>query len=305
MKLQCYGGNRCSRRASSTPEIWPSQCATSAASFSRNHAPTAAMSADDRRPLSSRGFGRSATTAVFLIDMRLPCVMLTLTRTSWCARPRGPAHTVIGRPLSAGKMFTSSKSSSVSFKTAPMTYQAEQSGPAHTGVTLSSLGAYPTSSSRPDVVDGASDHGIIILLPGLRSSLLSVHAATDFWWRGAFATLAYSRVDTLADRTVAWMDYRAACTGHPRPPAGEPRSPQGVRRRRGWRPLSALRLPRSARSRRRHHAACTPRSRRLAAHQSHRRLSVGCRNRPRSGWAPSALAPLSRLMPHNVLGLSA
>src|SRR4051794_2326956 len=49
-----------------------------------------------------RGAGRTPTIAVFAMFISSPCAMLTLTRTSCLALPRGDTHTVIGNPVSRG-----------------------------------------------------------------------------------------------------------------------------------------------------------------------------------------------------------
>ena len=59
--------NRCSRRASPTPEMRPSRCSTSAASLSLSQSITDCMSRADSRPETGRGVGRTATTAVLPI----------------------------------------------------------------------------------------------------------------------------------------------------------------------------------------------------------------------------------------------
>src|SRR5712671_4712678 len=94
--------------------ICPSQYATSADSFSETHRKTARSSFAARWPAMIRGEGRTATTAVFAAFIWFPCVILTLTRTSWRALPRGLTHTVIGRPVVAGNRFAISKRSCAS-----------------------------------------------------------------------------------------------------------------------------------------------------------------------------------------------
>ena len=55
-----------------------------------------------QRPCTTCGDGRIATTARLVGSMLSPRVRHTLIRASWRARPRGLAHTVIGRPVSRG-----------------------------------------------------------------------------------------------------------------------------------------------------------------------------------------------------------
>src|SRR5712691_12346890 len=76
--------------------IWPSQYAISAGSLIETHRNTARSSSPARCPATIRGEGRTATTAVFAAFIWFPCVMLTLTRTSWRAFPRELTRTVIG-----------------------------------------------------------------------------------------------------------------------------------------------------------------------------------------------------------------
>ena len=82
--------------------ISPSQYATSASVFTATHWNTAGASAGDSWPAITRGVGRMPTTAVFAMFIWLPCVVLTLTRTSCRAFPRGETQTVIGKPVVSG-----------------------------------------------------------------------------------------------------------------------------------------------------------------------------------------------------------
>src|SRR5258706_505007 len=77
------------------------------------HSATVRRSSDVRRPATTLGEGRRATTAVLSMFICLPWVMFTLIRTSWRALPRGLAHTDIGKPVMRGDRFVISKMSSV------------------------------------------------------------------------------------------------------------------------------------------------------------------------------------------------
>src|SRR5207248_9132745 len=75
---------------------------------------TARSSSGERRPAITCGTGRKPTTAVLAAFIWLPWVILTLTRTSWRAFPRGLTQTVIGNPVVLGNRFAISKRSSFS-----------------------------------------------------------------------------------------------------------------------------------------------------------------------------------------------
>jgi uncharacterized protein (DUF4415 family) len=68
----------------------------------RNPAKHGLESPGDNRPEITRRVGRTPTTAVSAMLNWLPCVMLTLTRTSCRASPRGEIHTDIGSPVVSG-----------------------------------------------------------------------------------------------------------------------------------------------------------------------------------------------------------
>src|SRR5947208_282545 len=80
---------------------------------------TARSSSGERRPAITCGAGRTPITAVLAAFIWLPWVMLTLTRTSWRALPRGLTQTVIGNPVVRGNRFAISKRSSGSSASAP------------------------------------------------------------------------------------------------------------------------------------------------------------------------------------------
>src|SRR5579863_4454744 len=85
-----------------------------AAKFNRTQSATRRRSSGVSRPATTRGAGRTATTAVSSIVILLPWVVLTLIRTSCRALPRGLTQTAMGKPVMRGERFVMKKISSES-----------------------------------------------------------------------------------------------------------------------------------------------------------------------------------------------
>src|SRR5258707_1021189 len=85
-----------------------------ASKFNRIQSVTRRRSSGVSRPATTRGAGRTATTAVSSIVILLPWVVLTLIRTSCRALPRGLTQTAIGKPVMRGERFVMKKISSES-----------------------------------------------------------------------------------------------------------------------------------------------------------------------------------------------